>query len=149
MVDPWWGFVLLGLGAGVLSGALGLGSGTVLIPALLLIFLLPQKSAQGTALAVMVPMALLGAVRYWQNPAVEVNPRIVVLIIAGALVGALLGTEIADRVPGSVLKKIFAVYIVIIGAKMLITGPKAETQGEMIEGAERPASVATENTDVN
>ena len=68
LFNPWWVFILLGVCAGVLSGALGLGSGTILVPTLVLLFGFMQKSAQGMALAVMVPMALLGAFRYWKNP---------------------------------------------------------------------------------
>jgi len=52
--------MLVGLGAGVVSGALGVGSGIVFVPVMATVFLLPQKSAQGTALAVMAPMALQG-----------------------------------------------------------------------------------------
>ncbi|MBL7186469.1 MAG: sulfite exporter TauE/SafE family protein [Phycisphaerae bacterium] len=61
----WWALVLLGILAGVVSGMLGLGSGAVVVPALVLAFGFPQKSAQGTALALMVPMAMLGAFRFW------------------------------------------------------------------------------------
>lgn len=58
--NPCWVFMLVGLGAGVVSGALGVGSGIVFVPVMATVFLLPQKSAQGTALAVMAPMALQG-----------------------------------------------------------------------------------------
>ncbi len=66
--NPRFVFVLLGICAGVLSGALGVGSGILLIPTLVLFCSFEQKSAQGMSLAVMVPMALVGALRYWKNP---------------------------------------------------------------------------------
>ncbi|MHC4545613.1 MAG: TSUP family transporter, partial [Planctomycetota bacterium] len=44
--NPWWVFVLLGICAGVLSGLLGLGSGIILIPTLVLLCECKQKSAQ-------------------------------------------------------------------------------------------------------
>ena len=47
LFNPWWVFVLLGFCAGILSGALGLGSGTILVPTLVLLFGFMQKSAQG------------------------------------------------------------------------------------------------------
>lgn len=56
----WRIFVLLGICAGTLSGLLGLGSGIILIPTLVLLCGFAQKSAQGTALAVMVHMVLVG-----------------------------------------------------------------------------------------
>jgi len=116
----WWGFVLLGVAAGVLSGLLGLGSGIILIPALVLVFGCEQKNAQGMALAIMVPMALVGALRYWKNPEIEMNAAIIGLIVVGALAGALAGTELAARVPGHILRKIFAVVLLIVAAQMFI-----------------------------
>lgn len=119
--NPWWVFILLGIGAGVLSGTLGLGSGIILIPTLLLVCSFEQKSAQGTALAVMVPMTLLGALRYWKNPEIEMNSVIIALIVFGALAGVLVGTELAFRLSGPVLRKIIAVVLIIVAVKMFIT----------------------------
>lgn len=116
----WWALILLGLCAGILSGTLGLGSGIILIPAMVILFSFPQKSAQGTALAVMVPMALLGAFRYWHNPQIEISVGAIALIVVGALVGVLVGTELTGRLPAHVLKKGFAVFLIVVAAKMLI-----------------------------
>ncbi|MBT3200524.1 MAG: sulfite exporter TauE/SafE family protein [Phycisphaerales bacterium] len=118
--NPWWMFVILGLLGGVLSGALGVGSGVVFVPLLASVFLLPQKSAQGTALAVMAPMALLGAVRYWRNPEIDINLAMVGLIVVGALAGVLIGTMIVQRVPGHWLRKAFAVFLVVVAVRMLM-----------------------------
>ncbi|MCP4258369.1 MAG: sulfite exporter TauE/SafE family protein [Planctomycetes bacterium] len=122
--NPVWVFVVLGICAGLMGGALGLGGGTVIVPTLVLICSFTQKSAQGTALAVMVPMALVGALRYWRNPDIEINALPVGLIICGALVGVLIGTELASRLPGHVLKKIFAAVLVIVAIRMFITAGK-------------------------
>ncbi|MCH7556690.1 MAG: sulfite exporter TauE/SafE family protein [Planctomycetes bacterium] len=122
--NPWWVFIVLGLCAGVLSGALGLGSGIIMIPTLVLLCGFGQKSAQGMALAVMVPMALVGALRYWKNPEIEFNTVIVGLIICGALAGALAGTELASRIPNHILRKVFATVLVIAAIKMFMTSAK-------------------------
>ena len=122
--NPWWVFVVLGLCAGVISGALGLGSGIIMIPTLVLLCGFGQKSAQGMALAVMVPMALVGALRYWKNPEIEINTVIVGLIICGALIGALAGTELASRLPNHILRKVFAAVLVIAAIRMFMTSAK-------------------------
>ncbi|MDP6636493.1 MAG: sulfite exporter TauE/SafE family protein [Phycisphaerae bacterium] len=122
--NPWWTFVLLGLAGGVLSGALGVGSGIVFVPILVSVFMLPQKSAQGTTLAVMVPMALLGAIRYWHNPSIEINMVMVAFIVFGALGGVLVGTAVAEHVPGHWLRKAFAVFMVIVAVRMFMMPPK-------------------------
>ncbi len=124
--NPWWVFVLLGICAGILSGALGLGSGTILVPAFVLFFGFAQKSAQGTALAVMAPLALVGALLYWKNTEIEMNGPVIVLITCGALVGAFIGTKLAFRLPGHILTKVFAIVLAIAAVKMFIgsSGPK-------------------------
>ena len=125
--DYWWFFILLGICAGVISGTLGLGSGTIIVPSLVLLCGFMQKSAQGTALAVMVPMALVGAIRYWKNPEIEMNAAIIALIIVGAVAGALAGTELVSKLPGNVLRKAFAIFLVIVAVKMFTASP---TPGE-------------------
>ena len=126
LANPWWAYVILGVCGGLISGTLGLGSGTIFVPVLVLILLFPQKSAQGTALAVMVPMALVGALRYWANPQIEVKLPVVGLIVIGAVVGAFVGTELAYRLPGHVLKKFFAVYLLVVAVKMLLSSGGAK-----------------------
>lgn len=113
--------MLLGVVAGVLSGTMGIGSGTVVIPALVLLFAFSQKSAAGTCLAVMVPMALVGALRYWMNPRIELRVSYIALIALGAVIGALVGSELASRLPGHVLRRIFAVFIIVVAVRMLLT----------------------------
>lgn len=124
----WWAFMLLGIVAGIVSGMLGLGSGAVVVPALVLLFAFPQKSAQGTALALMVPMALLGAFRYWKNPEIEVSLAIVLVLVVGAMPGVLVGTELAGRLPSHILRKFFAVFLAIIAVKMFTFSPKQATK---------------------
>jgi len=126
----WWAFALLGVVAGVASGTLGLGSGVIVVPTLVLVPFLAfeQKSAQGTALALMVPMALVGAFRYWKNPQIDVSLSIVALIALGALPGVLVGTELAARLPSHVLRKIFAVFLAIVAVKMFTASPKRGPQ---------------------
>lgn len=116
----WWLFILLGVCAGLVSGTLGLGAGAVFVPALVLLWGFGQKSAQGTALAVMVPMTLLGALRYWKNPEVDMSLTIILLIVLGALVGVLAGAELASRLPNQVLKKVFSIFLVIVAVRMFI-----------------------------
>ncbi len=122
----WWGFVILGVCAGIISGLLGVGSGTVTIPALVLLWGIGQKSAQGMSLAIMVPMTLIGALRYWKNPEVEFHGWVIALIVLGAVAGTLAGTELAARLPASILRKTFAVFLVIVAVQMFRASPRSE-----------------------
>ena len=146
--NPWWAFVLLGVVAGVLSGALGLGAGTIVVPTLVLLWKFPQKSAQGMALAIMVPMALLGAFRYWRNPKIDIDFVVVAFIIGGAMVGTLGGTELAARLPAAVLRKAFAIILLIVAFKMFWMSPKSK--GPAVDANLTNKSIVnlTENGDV-
>ena len=118
--NPAWVFVVLGVCAGVISGTLGIGSGTIIVPVLVLVCSFEQKCAQGTALAAMVPMALVAAFQYWRNPDIEMNAAVIGLIICGAVVGALVGAELACRLPSHVLRRVFGVVLMIAAFKMLV-----------------------------
>ncbi len=82
---------LLGLIAGVVSSLLGLGAGIIVVPALSYIWdktcATPQKLAQGTALALMLPMAVAGCLRYHFGGEAD-NWRLSLLIAAYAIVAS-------------------------------------------------------------
>ncbi len=116
----WYWLGLLGVAAGIISGALGVGSGIVLVPALTLLLGLVQKQAQGTALSVMVAMALVGATRYHINPDIKLSWTLILIVAAGAVLGSVIGSQIAFALPGGALKKIFAIFIIVVGIRMLL-----------------------------
>ncbi len=132
-MEHWTLFVLLGLVCGVFSAMFGVGSGIILVPALVLLAQFPQKTAQGVCLCVMVPMALVGAWRYIANPAITVDLRAAAWLALGGVVGALVGAYIAGRVPGGVLRKLFAVVMIIAAVRMLVTNPKPKMPPERTE----------------
>jgi uncharacterized membrane protein YfcA len=144
----WWVFIILGVCAGIISGLLGLGSGSVVVPVLVLLFAFDQKAAQGTALAVMVPMALLGAIRYWRNPEIEVSGLVVLLIVMGALVGVLVGTELAGRLPSHILRKVFAIFLAIVAVKMFTASPKPQQPSPSTDTASQESVKQTNHGDV-
>ena len=145
----WWVLVVLGVCAGVLSGTLGLGAGTILVPVLGLALGFEQKSAQGMALAVMVPMAFLGALRYWQNPEIEVDLAVVALVALGALAGTLIGTELAAHIKGQHLRQVFAVVLVIIGGRMFWSSYRADRAADGGQSRNQITADSVGNGDVN
>lgn len=118
LTNPMFWLPVLGILAGVVSGALGVGSGIILIPALVLILGTTQKVAQGTALAVMVAMAAMGAVRYYLNQEIHLSLTTIAILSVGAVIGAYFGSQLAFMLPGPLLRKIFALFIVLVGVRM-------------------------------
>lgn len=116
----WPILVILGVVAGIISGSLGIGGGVILVPALVLLFSFDQKIAQGMSLGIMIPMVILGAFQYWKHPDIPIDIPIVLIIICGTLVGTLIGTHIAHLLPAQILRKLFALLLIIIAVRMLI-----------------------------
>lgn len=109
--------VIVGVVAGVLSGLLGIGGGVILVPALLLLVRLTIHEAIGVSLAVIVPTALAGVLRHYC--AGNVDLKLAALVAVGGIVGGLIGASLANYLPAQTLKKIFAVFLIIIGLNIL------------------------------
>src|SRR4030043_453124 len=61
-------YLLLGLIAGTFSGLIGIGGGTIIVPALIFLFGMSQHLAQGTTLALLVPpIGFLAAWTYYKQ----------------------------------------------------------------------------------
>jgi uncharacterized membrane protein YfcA len=113
-------FILLGLLAGAFSGLIGIGGGTLIVPALIFLFGLSQHQAQGTTLALLVPpIGLLAAWTYYKQGYVDL--RIAALICIGFFFGGLLGAKMATRLPNVILEKVFGVALLLISLKMIFT----------------------------
>ncbi|MFH1868094.1 MAG: sulfite exporter TauE/SafE family protein [Candidatus Omnitrophota bacterium] len=111
-------YVLLGLVAGTFSGFLGIGGGTIIIPFLVFSAGFTQHQAQGTTLALMVPpIGLLAAMRYYADG--NVNIKAAAFICIGFILGGLIGAHFVSPISDGMLKKIFGIYLVLIGIRMV------------------------------
>ena len=114
----WLIYIILGLVAGVCSGFLGIGGGSILIPAFVYLLGLTQHQAQGTTLALMVPpIGLLAALRYYQQGNVKLS--IALFVCLGFFLGGLIGAEFAQKVADLHLKKIFGIFLLIVSLQMI------------------------------
>ena len=109
---------LIGIISGIVGGMLGIGGGIVMIPALALLLGFSQQAAQGTTTAAMLlPIGLFAAIAYHQKG--YVNIPVALLIAEGYLIGAFFGARFAVMIEPSLLRKIFACFLILIGIKML------------------------------
>ena len=116
-LTTWLILLAAGALAGFLSGLLGIGGGSVMVPALVLGAGLPQQLAQGTALAAMVLPSLIGAYTHWRLG--HVDRKIAPGLLAGIVIGAFLGGQFALSVPEGILRWIFAVVLLWTGVRYL------------------------------
>ena len=112
-------YVLVGLVGGIFSGAFGIGGGTVMVPALVLLFGLTQHQAQGTVLALlMVPVSILAVLRYYHDG--NVNISIAAFMAIGFIIGGLVGAHFIHGISDENLKRAFGIFLVIVGIKMAL-----------------------------
>jgi uncharacterized membrane protein YfcA len=110
-------FLLTGAATGFLSGMMGVGGGTVMIPPMVILAGMSQHLAQGTSLLAMVPVSISGALTHYRlgNVQTDLIPGLVV----GAVVGGYLGGTAANVIPDIYLKLIFSAVLVWLGLKYI------------------------------
>lgn len=115
--------IMIGLGAGVLSGLIGIGGGIIIVPALVYFLGYTQHQAQGTSLGVLTfPVVILAFLAYYKDSLSSGAPiefKVIFLIAIAFVAGAFLGGHMAIRIDQQVLKKIFAVILLYTAIKML------------------------------
>ena len=112
------GGLSIGIIAGFLAGMVGVGGGLIIVPALVYLFKMDQHTAQGTSLAVLLPpTGLLAFIEYYKAGHIHVG--MAVMIALGALAGGYFGGAWAQQLSGPVLRKGFAMIMLLASIRML------------------------------
>lgn len=119
----------IGLLAGLLSGLFGVGGGTVIVPLLVLALGFDQRLGAGTSLAAIVPTATVGVVSYALHDSVAWIPAL--LLAAGAVVGAQIGTWLLPRLSLTILRWTFVGFLVVVIVSLFIVVPSREAVLEL------------------
>jgi uncharacterized membrane protein YfcA len=139
-------FVGVGALAGVLAGLLGIGGGAVIVPALILLFgamgdqhgmaetWIPHL-AVATSLATVIASGAASSFTHHRRGAVRWG--LFARLVPGILVGAWLGAFAAGWLPALWLKRLFAVFLLFNGTRMLLGKQRV---------SERPLPSATRMT---
>lgn len=110
------GLIALGLFAGLLASALGVGGGIIFVPVLVGVFGFTQLDAQGTSLAVIVPTAIIATIGHMR--AGRVVWRVALFTGGTGIVGALIGSQVAYSIDEAMLQRIFTVVLLLLAARM-------------------------------
>lgn len=102
---------LIGLASGVISG-MGIGGGAILIPALVIFIKPEQHIAQSVNLLFFIPTAIVALIIHIRNKSINFKAAIPIVIFG--LMGSYLGSRLAVTISGTVLRKTFAVFLLII-----------------------------------
>jgi uncharacterized protein len=128
-----------GVVVGFVTGIVGAGGGFLVVPALALLGGLPMPVAVGTSLLVISMKSFAGFAGYATS--VPINWQVTLLVTAGAIVGAFIGSAAAGRVHPDRLRKgfgwfvlVMAVFILVqeIGDDVLAFGTSSVLQGVLV-----------------
>ena len=113
----------IGVAAGLLAGLLGIGGGVLMVPAMVLLLGMDQHVAQGTSLLVIIPAAALGSFTHHRHGRLALRDAAGVAI--GGVLGAALGSITALSLDEELLQRLFAILILVVAARLLMTGRSA------------------------
>ena len=103
---------LIGLLSGIISG-MGIGGGTILIPAYVLFLNIEQHLIQGINLLYFIPTAIVALIIHFRNKLIDF--KIAFGIIIFGLIGSAVGGLISVSIPSFTLKKMFGVFLFLMG----------------------------------
>ncbi len=119
MTSPVYLLVGIGLFAGVLSGVFGIGGGVIIVPALIYLAGFTQHLAIGTSLAVLLPpVGVAAVVEYYRHGAVDI--RAAAILALTVAIGGGIGAAFANRLPGAYLRLAFGLFVMILGASLML-----------------------------
>ena len=108
---------LFGFSAGLVNALFGAGGGLIAVSAFTSAGL-SQKKSQGSAIAVVLPLCLISSTIYAFKGYYSISDALPYLPFG--LLGAYLGAKLMRKMPDSTLKKVFALFLIYTGIKMLM-----------------------------
>lgn len=104
--------IVIGYLSGIISG-MGIGGGTILIPALSIFFDYDQHTAQNINLIYFIPTAIIALITHAKNGNIE--KRVLWKIVIFGFIGAAAGSFIAINMKPDILRKCFGGFLFLMG----------------------------------
>lgn len=108
---------IIGVLTGLINGLIGIGGGTILIPAMVFLLKEEQHIAHGTSLAIILPTAVVSTCIYQANN--HMDWQLAIKIATSGMVGGYLGAKLMERIPASRLKQLFGIFMILAGVRMV------------------------------
>jgi uncharacterized membrane protein YfcA len=126
-VGDFLGLLTLGAALGFFGGLFGIGGGIIAIPMLVLAFGMEQALAQGTSLAMMVPILAMGLWRYSRKRSIPWRSAVTIGFMASVTTWVV--ARYATQLNPDVLRDVFGVFLVCLSAQMLMAKHRAGADG--------------------
>jgi len=110
--------IAIGLGAGILSGFIGVGGGVIIVPGLIYFLGMTQFQAQGTSLALMLPpIGILAFMNYYKAGHVNLTYALVVAVFF--ILGGYFGSKLSLKLDPAKVKLIFGIVVLYVGIRLV------------------------------
>ena len=109
--------VTQGIAVGMITGMIGAGGGFLIVPALVMLLNLEMKKAIGTSMMIISMNSLLG---FLSSQKTDINWQFLLIFTSIAVIGMLIGIQLAKKIDGKKLKPIFGWFVLMMGIYIII-----------------------------
>ncbi len=112
-----WKVLIGGAVVGLVTGILGVGGGFLIVPALVMLVGLPMHHAVGTSLVVIAMNSAAGFLGHASDLSLDLS--LIVVFVSAGVVGTLTGARLGKRLDPSLLRRMFAVFVLALALFLL------------------------------
>lgn len=117
---PFWSAFIISLIVGTVSGLFGIGGGSIMVPAMIILFGIPAHIAAATSMFMIFFISIISASTHiilghisWGH---------VIFFVPGAWIGGTIGARANQWLKGNTLEWILRILLVIIGFRLIFEG---------------------------
>lgn len=117
---PIWFAILLTFGIGFASGLFGIGGGSIIVPAMILLFLFPPHVAVGTSMFMVFLSAIFNSITHIALG--NVPWLYVIPVIPAAYIGAIIGAYLNQKMASETLVFALRIILLLLGVRSIVDG---------------------------
>jgi uncharacterized membrane protein YfcA len=109
---------VIGILAGIINGLFGSGSGMIILPALA--GNIDEIKARGTTLMSVLFLSIISSIFYIKNFNIQIELKTIWYVVAGGIIGGMLGAKLINKIPIKYLQLLLAIFIIYTGIRMML-----------------------------
>ena len=111
---------LISIAVGLVSGLFGIGGGSIVVPALILLFYVPLHVATATSIFMILITSFFGSLTHLYLG--HIIWKYALFFIPGSWVGGILGAKVNQTLKGSALSWLFRIILIFMGIRLILEG---------------------------
>ncbi len=105
---------------GLCSGLFGIGGGSIMVPAMILLFGFPPHRAVATSMLMIFLSAILSSITHITLG--NINWLFALALLPGAFFGGIVGAEVNKRIKSETVVNILRFFLIVIGIRLIVQG---------------------------